>query len=191
MGARAPVTCDPKLLRPAAIASLALLLSCGDARAEGGPTEYEVKSAFLYNFAKFIEWPSSTFEQTGGSMVVGILGADPFGPALERIAATQQVQGRKIVIRRATGTSELGFCHLLFVGSVGPSGTWSQTIRAASGPSRLLVGDGAEFAEHGGAIGFFLDERRVRFVVNLSATDRAGLKVSSKLLKIALVMRGP
>jgi hypothetical protein len=188
MAARAPVICDPKVLRPAAIASLALMLSCGDARAEG-PTEYEVKSAFLYNFAKFVEWPASTFERTGGAMVVGILGPDPFGPALERIAATQQVQGRKIVIRRVRGPSELGFCHLIFIGSAG-SGSWSQIVRATNASYRLLVGDSIEFAEHGGAIGFFLEDRRVRFVVNLSATDRAGLKVSSKLLKIARVIRG-
>lgn len=164
------------------------MLSCGEGFAQG-PTEYEVKAAYLYNFAKFVDWPSWTFDQTGGAMVLGVYGADPFGSTLERMASHQQVQGRAIVIKRARSFEALGFCHVLFIGSPGQGGNWQQTIRSASGSSRLVVGDADDFAQRGGAIGFFIEERRVRFTVNLSATDRAGLKLSSKLLKIANVIR--
>jgi hypothetical protein len=184
-----PVTRATTFSVPAALVSLAVMLSCGEARADSGPSEYEVKAVFLYNFAKFVEWPSPTFSETGGAVVLGVFGDDPFGPALERIALHQQVQGRRIVIRRARSLSELGFCHLVFLGSPGPGGSWPQTIRAASAAGQLVVGDTSDFAVQGGGIGFFVEERRVRFVVNLAATDRAGLKVSSKLLKIAKVIR--
>jgi hypothetical protein len=183
-----PVTRVTKKLVLPVTACLAAMLSCGESLAQPA-SEYEVKAAFLYNFAKFVEWPAWTFEQTGGTVVLGVYGANPFGPTLERMARLQQVQGRTIVIKPVSSLKEMGFCHVLFVGSPGADGDWSQTIRAASGGSRLLVGDSDDFAQRGGGIGFFVQDRRVRFTVNLAATDRAGLKLSSKLLKIARVIR--
>jgi hypothetical protein len=182
------VTRATKILAAPLAAGLALLLA-GAAFAVVMPTEYELKAAYLYNFAKFVEWPDWTFDQTGGAMVMGVLGGDPFGPALERLAAAQQVQGRRIAIKRGRSVGEMGFCHVLFIAAPQPDIGWDQTIRSASGPSRLLVGDGEHFAELGGGIGFFFEERRIRFVINVAATDRARLKVSSKVLALAKLIR--
>lgn len=188
MRTRELVTRATKILPAAATAFLALLLSRAESVAEG-PTEYEVKAAFLYNFAKFVEWPAATFSRTGGSVVLCVLGPNPFGPTLERIAREQKVQGRPMVIKRAQTAAELGPCHLLYGPQPDDSGQLAEAIRAVSVPGRLVVGEGEQFAAQGGGIGFFLEQRRVRFAINLAATDRAGLKVSSKLLKIAKVIR--
>jgi hypothetical protein len=169
-----------------------MLVRCLDASpapAAETPTEYDVKAAFLYNFAKFIEWPGGAFDGSNGAIVLGVLGPDPVGSTLERIAREQQVQGRPIVVKRARSLSDLGVCHVLFVAPAAGNGNPMMLIPEASVPSRLVVGDGIAFAERGGAIGFYVQERKVRFIVNTAATDRAGLKVSSKLLKIARVIR--
>jgi hypothetical protein len=167
---------------------LALLLPQAPASAAPtGASEYELKAAFLFNFAKFVEWPAWTFERAGG-VVFTVLGEDPFGAALERIARDERVQGRAIIVRRARRVEEVGPCHILFVRRRDGDGL-DDLIRSASAPYRLLVGEDSGFAERGGGIGFFFEQRRIRFTINLGATERAGLKVSSKLLKIARVVR--
>jgi hypothetical protein len=188
MPASIAVTRATKILR-VLLALVACVLWRGDLAAASMPTESEVKAVFLYNFAKFTEWPASSFEQTGGALVLGVHGPDPFGAILERLAAAQQVQGRRIVIRRGRTLAELGFCHVLFLAGRAGEPAAESSIRAVSGAGQLIVGDGQAFAENGGGIGFYLDDRKVRFVINLAATDRAGLKLSSKLLKIATVIR--
>ena len=167
---------------------LALTVPSVAAVAEGNPSEYDVKAAFLYNFAKFVEWPPNAFDATAGVIVLAVLGDDPFGPALDRIADQQLVQGRKIIVKRVARLEELGVCHVLFLRLAGEV-SLVRFIKNASAAGRLLVGDSEQFAERGGAIGFFLEQRRVRFIVNLAAAERAGLKVSSKLLAVAKVIR--
>jgi hypothetical protein len=121
-------------------------------------------------------------------LVLAILGEDPFGLALERIARDERVQGRPIVLRRVRRAEDVGTCHILFVRRRDDPGL-AQLIRAVSLPYRLVVGEDMDFAERGGGIGFFFEQRRVKFAVNIAATERAGLKVSSKLLKVARVVR--
>ncbi len=171
-------------------AALALLAALAPAvRAERVPSEYEVKAVFLYNFAKFVEWPAGAFARTDGAVVLGVFGDDPFGVALDRIARQQNVKGRRIVIRRGRSLEELGHVHVLFVNVPDDASSLPKFIRAASTGHRLVVGDSEYFASRGGAVGFFVEKQRVRFVVNLGAIDRAGLKMSSKLLAIAKVIR--
>jgi hypothetical protein len=175
-------------LAPAILAILPILAPCRSARAAASPSEYEVKAAFLFNFAKFVEWPAWTFEQAKGNVIFTILGDDPFGPALERIARDERVQGRPIIIKRVRRPEDVGHSHILFIRHRAGSGL-EQLIRSVSAPYRLVVGEDDLFAERGGCIGFFFEQRRIKFAVNLAATGRAGLKVSSKLLTIARVVR--
>lgn len=159
------------------------------ARAQSAPpSEYEVKAAYLYNFAKFIEWPPDSFRPSGGTIVFGVLGEDPFGALLDRIAREERVLGRRIAVKRARRIEDLGACHVLFVRRRGDASV-AQVIRSASAHLRLVVGEDPGFAELGGSIGFFLEERRVKFAINVAATERAGLKVSSKLLRLAKIVR--
>jgi hypothetical protein len=158
-----------------------------DAGAAIGASEYDVKAAFLFNFAKFVEWPAWTFERSGGAMVFSVVGDDPFGPALDRIARNEKVQGRPIIVKRVRRVEDLGPCHIVFIRGRGDAAV-SSLIHQASAPYRLVVGEDPEFAERGGGIGFYFEQRRIKFTVNVGATERAGLKVSSKLLKIARVI---
>jgi hypothetical protein len=149
--------------------------------------EYAVKAAFLYNFGKFVQWPADAFRDAEEPLVLGLLGEDPFDGLLEQIAGERQIQGRKIVIRRWHSPREVGRCHILFV-SRSQEQNLSQLMRVLGEAPVLTVSDIHDFAERGGAISLYLEERRVRFSVNLETAQRAGLKVSSQLLKIARVV---
>src|SRR5262245_54700686 len=76
--------------------------------------EYEVKAAFLFSFAKFVEWPPTAL--AGESLVIGILGADPFGPVLDKVVADQNVHGKKLTVRRFDASDDVTQCHILFIG---------------------------------------------------------------------------
>ena len=162
-----------------------LLVLASSATARGGPTEYEVKAAFLYNFAKFVEWPASAFTATNNALVVGVLGDDPFGEALDRIAKNKSAQGRRIDVRRFRSVADVSDqCHILFV-SPSLARDLPRILQGLHGEPILTVSDIAGFLDHGGTINLVMEQRRVRFAVNLKAANQAGLKMSSQLLKIA------
>ncbi len=157
------------------------LFSAGESRAADGSLEYDVKAAFLLNFTKFIEWPESAFEGPGSPMAVCILGNDPFGSTLERMVNGEVVKGRRLTARRMKSTPSPKSCQVLF---------WTNPQKdleglAKSGLGILTVGEGERFLREGGMISFVIQDRRVRFDVNPAAAERAGLKISSKLLAVA------
>ena len=89
--------------------------------------EYSVKTAFLYNFAKFVDWPPQSFKNEASHFVLGIVGDDPFGPALETLK-DKTVKGRKLVIRKLSRLENLEDCHMLFI-----SGSEKGNLRAILG----------------------------------------------------------
>jgi hypothetical protein len=140
--------------------------------------EYEVKAAFLLNFTRFVEWPPSAFSGGDAPLVICIRGDDPFGTVIDQIVEGELVNGRKVVVERMR-SDEQKSCHVLYAGS-------NRLIAlAAGGGAVLTVGEGADFLHQGGMIAFVLENRRVRFDVNLKAVTNAGLKLSSKLLSVA------
>ena len=150
-----------------------------------GPLEYEVKAAFLYNFAKFTEWPME--QDPGTPIVIGVLGEDPFGEVLEHTIRGKQVRGRALTIKRFRKVEDpLKSCHILFISS--ESATASRALKFLQGARVLTVGESRAFCSLGGTINFVLDHRRVRFEINVAAAERAGLKLSSKLLKLAKIV---
>lgn len=149
--------------------------------------EYDVKAAFLYNFAKFVEWPPTAFINPGDPLIIGVLGVDPFGNSLKGLE-DKTVAGRKILIKRFTQVDELEKCHLLFISS-SEKKNLHQILPAVKGWNVLTVGEMKGFAEAGGMINFTLIEKRVRFEVNLDAAQNAGLKISSQLLKVAKIVK--
>ncbi|MDY6951147.1 MAG: YfiR family protein [Thermodesulfobacteriota bacterium] len=147
------------------------------------PSEYVLKAAFLYNFAKFVEWPEDTFPD--GERVIGIcvLGEDPFGHTLESIEG-KIVKGRRVMIKLAESVADAKDCHVLFISRFHEKelvGILADLKHA----SVLTVGDGADFGERGGIIHFITVGNKLRFNINLEAAQRSGLKISSKLLKLA------
>jgi hypothetical protein len=148
------------------------------------PSEYQVKSAFLYNFAKFTEWPSSAFADAQSPLVIGVVGDDPFGRQLDEMVAGKSINGRSIEIRRLRRGSDLRQCHLLFVSASERKGL-AAILAGVKSFGVLTVSDLDGFLRNGGAIELLLVDDRVRFDINLEPAHQAGLKISSKLLALA------
>jgi hypothetical protein len=170
------------------VALLALFLFGVSARAqEPKVAEYEFKAAFLYKFANFVSWPTNVWAPDDG-LALGILGEDPFGDALERTLDGNMVQGHKIIIRRAKEVAELKNCQLLFI-SATERKRLPQILESLQGTSVLTVSETDRFCEAGGMINFKLVGKNLRFEINPEAAERAKLKISSQLLKLALIIR--
>lgn len=149
--------------------------------------EHDVKAAFLYNFASFIDWPATAFATPASPLVIGIVGEDPFGPMLDELVAGERVHGRTFEVRRFAGGDREGYeaCHILFVSS-SEARLWRSIAQRLRGRPVLTVADLPGFTEDGGAIGF-TTVGRVRFTINTSALEAARLTASSKLLRLARV----
>lgn len=157
---------------------------------QGGtaPGEYQVKAAVLYNFAKFVEWPADAFSHPSAPIIIGVLGEDPFGSALDA-AKNRTVNGRKIQIKRFNHVQEITACHILFISS-SEKGRLVPLLRALRDFHMLLVGDMEKFAQRGGMINFILQNDTIDFEINVDAVKRAGLKINSRLLNMARIVHG-
>jgi hypothetical protein len=149
-------------------------------------TEYQVKAAFLYNFAKFVEWPPEAFPE-GRPFIIGILGQDPFGSALDEAVAGKTVREKRIVVRRFSKIEEAADSHILFISE--SEGENLPRLLKRLGPSPVLtVSDVGRFAEQGGMVQLVMEQSRVRFAINVASVERAGMKPSSQLLKLARIV---
>jgi len=150
--------------------------------------EHEVKAAFLYNFTKFVEWPRGAFRDDGAPVVVGVFGPDPFGAALDEIVAGKVAGERPFVIRRLDSSDGLAECHVLFVSSA-KAAEFVRLLPSLAHRPILTLGETDRFCESGGVVQFVMRQRKVRFRINVTAAERAGLKISSRLLDLAEVVR--
>jgi hypothetical protein len=153
----------------------------------GGTTGYEVKTAFLFNFAKFIEWPASSFATPQSPFAICVLGQDPFGNILDATLQGKVIGARPLAVRRLKDKSEARSCQIVFVSS-SESAHLTDIVGTLRGASVLLVGETNGFAASGGTIGFTLEDNHVRFAINTDAADRSDLKFSSKLLALAQIV---
>ncbi|HEV8660128.1 MAG TPA: YfiR family protein [Thermoanaerobaculia bacterium] len=167
---------------------LAAGLCAAQALGDAKPPEYQVKAAFIYKFATYIRWPPRTGAEARSPFVIGIIGRDPFGPALDAVVRGQTVQGRPIVVRKLRGLEQAVRCDVLFVSS-SERGNLRQIFEALRGSPVLTVGDMDQFAELGGMINLVTTEKnQIRFDINKGAVDRAGLKAASELLRLARIV---
>ncbi len=150
--------------------------------------EYRVKAALLYNFAKFVEWPDDSSPQ--GSWVIGVLGVDPFGDALEHTMRDKMVRGKKFEIRRFADPDELEDCHILFV-SDSEARSLPEILVHLEGRPVLTVSDIDRFARHGGMVSIVEENDRLRFRINVDAAERSKLTISSKMLGLADIVKTP
>jgi len=151
--------------------------------------EYEVKAAFLVNFAGFVRWPGAAFANAASPFVVCVAGEDPFGAAFEPFKQNK-VAGRSLDVRSLDSSSAVpGNCHILFVaGSETPR--LSGILGALRTTPVLTVSDLEDFAVDGGMIQFYLRDEKVRFEINQQAAEAAGLKIDARLLKLSSPARG-
>lgn len=151
--------------------------------------EYQVKAAFLYNFAKFVEWSPEAFSSGTASLVVGVLGDDPFGNVLDQTISGKSINGRQFTIKRLKWGQNLRDCQILFI-SVSERKRLSQILESLKGAGVLTVSELSNFCQQGGMISFILEEHKVRFVINKDVADQARLRISSKLLTLAKAVLG-
>jgi len=144
-------------------------------------TEFEVKAAFLYNFAKFIEWPSQAFPGGEPAFTICVIG-DPFEGALDRAVQGEVLDGRPLTVRHITSVEGVRRCQMIYIAA---SETQLSVLTAAANAPILTVGETEDFINEGGMIRFTKTAGRIRFQINPDAADRASLKVSSRLLRLA------
>lgn len=155
------------------------LLALGD----NAITEYEVKAAYLFNFAKYLEWPADAFASREAPLTLCLSGRDPFGGALAPYER-RMVQGHEFRVRRGVGLDDVRGCHMLFLAETEEPHV-QQFLRAVARQPIVTVSDIRGFIRGGGTIGLVDDEQRIQFEVNLASAERAGVRVNSQLLRIA------
>jgi hypothetical protein len=169
--------------------SLMLLLSAmltASIRAQDGqPTEYQLKAAFIFNFAKFVEWPSGALPNASAPVIIGILGDDPFGNDLEQTIKNKAINEHPLRLEKIHSAAEATNCHVLFISSSEKS-RLPDILKGLRGTSVLTVSETDGFTEAGGMINFVKEGKKVRFQINDPAARQSNLKVSSKLLNLAV-----
>jgi hypothetical protein len=171
-----------------------LLLTLAPTPAHAAPSEYELKAAFIYQIARFIEWPSpNTIANTGAPVNAGaplrlcVLGGNPFGRALDAIA-DKPVNNRRMEVSLLDMNADTRECAMLFIAA--PAEKYLERIIAISrGSGILTIGDTEGFARRGAMVNFFPENGKIRFEINPEASRRAGLKISSQLLKLARIVQ--
>jgi len=179
----------------APVRPLALALALGLALAAPGAVqaaskEYKVKAVFLYNFAKFIEWPAAAFAGASDPIRLCVLGEDPFEGFLEGAVAGKKASGRPVeVAHHAPGTAveDLGDCHLLFIAR-SEDGRLDELVSGLAGSHVATVADSEGFAARGGAINFKPEGGKLRVELNAGAAEAQGLRVSAQLQQIATLV---
>ena len=167
--------------RAAILLGTLLLAICGSAFADH-PSEYQVKAAYLYNFGKFVNWPADAGATS--EFDVCVLGTDPFGPLLDATVSDSTINGKRVIARRIVRAQDAASCRVVFI-AASESQRLSSDLAILSKLHVLTVSDNSHFLDRGGMIQFVFEGDRVRFAVNLTAAQEAGLTLSSELLKVA------
>ena len=167
---------------------IALTIGGETAFAQAPANEAQVKAAFVYNFLKFVDWPADVFAGPQDSLVVGIIGAGPTADAAARLLDGKPVNGRAVAIRRMTGEGARPWVHAVFVGTADSSRA-HRILDSMAGEPVLSIGESPDFAAELGVIGLLVEAQKVRFEINTEAAEKAGLRISSKLLALARIVR--
>ena len=172
----------------AQLAAILLVLGAMTSPVEAAPgqtsREYDLKAAFLFNFAQFVEWPPQAFADANSPITIAILGVDPFGTSLDEMVANETAHNRRIVVRRFHSVEQVENCQILFI-SQSQSRDLKRIASTLDHRSILTVGETKDFAARSGIIGFEVNQRRLRLRINLAAANATGLTISSKLLRQA------
>ena len=158
------------------------------AQLSGPSQEYQVKAVFLFNFAQFVEWSPSTFPETETPMVIGVLGEDPFGAYLDETVHGEKINNHALIVQRYKKVEDVKNCHILFI-NYKKKDQIKQTLSALKVKDILTVSDATNFAQLGGVIGFFTEEGKIRIRVNLEVAKNSELSISSKLLRVAEIVK--
>jgi hypothetical protein len=149
--------------------------------------EYQVKAAFLYNFAQFVVWPETAFTNANQPFQIGVLGENPFGNGLEETIHGESIHGRPVMVKLSHHTESLTNCQIVFINKAEAAHFDDVFSKLGSRPV-LTVSEAPGFAQRGGAINFYRDGGKVRFEINPDAAEKNGLKLSSELLTLGKII---
>lgn len=149
--------------------------------------EYRVKAAFLYNFAKFVEWPAQAFKTPSDPIAIGVLGKDPFGDALTAATAGKTLGSRGFQVREVGDAQQAAACQILFISS-SERKRFGPLLEQIAGLGILTVGETDNFAAEGGVINFKIEGGTVRLQINVEAARKQQLRISAKLLSLAEIV---
>ena len=150
------------------------------------PRDSDVEAAYLFNFAKFMHAPAHSPD----NFTIGVVGKSPIGQMLETISSNEQIDGRPLKVILATSADQVKNCDIVFL-SDSETPRMDKDLAALAGSNSLTVSNAAEFVQRGGMIQFQVVNNRVRFLVNLDATNKEKITLSSELLKVAMSVHGP
>jgi hypothetical protein len=151
------------------------------------PSEYQIKAKYLYNFARFVNWPEKSFPDSTTSIVIGIIDDDPFGIDLDKTVEGKQINNRGFKIKRFNNMNGIESCHILFIGSHNIKRRL-QILKKLKDHNVLTVGDSPYFVHNGGIINFIFIDKKIRFEINIQAANASGLILSPRLLKLANII---
>ena len=175
------------ILRTPRTALILALLLPGLAAAQA--PEYDLKAAFLFNFAKFVEWPPGAFDGVSAPLTICVYGEDPFGATLDAVVQGERVGERSLLVQRPDSLDDLDECHVLFI-CRSEKRRLGEVLAQVEGKPVLTVADTDGFLSAGGVINFILEGSKVRFLIDQEAAERSGLRVSSKLMRLAVTPGG-
>lgn len=172
-----------------ALIVLAMMLGAAPClRADDVSPEYQVKAAFIYNFAQFIQWPDRAFSDPNAPFVVGVIGQNPFGDKLEAAMRNKAIAGRPVTVRYLDSPGEIAGCQLLFVPGT-EDDDLDDIFKWVSDRPILTVGESSKFLDAGGTIEFLIEDGRIRFEIDPDSAAKADLRISSKLLSLARIYK--
>jgi hypothetical protein len=146
--------------------------------------EYQIKAVFLFNFAQFVEWPSTAFASDQDPLIIGVLGENPFGSYLENVVSGEKIKGHSLVVHYYKNSDDVKNCHILFINknSINNVNAFLSNLREKN---ILTVSDASNFIQQGGIVRFISKNNKINFQINPDAAKSAKLEISSKLLRLA------
>jgi hypothetical protein len=166
----------------------AVACGCVALHSQAKASAYQIEAVYLFNFSRFVQWPPQSGAAKSEQFRVCVLGDDPFGAALDATLLGENNHGAKLVAQRISKPQETSGCRILFV-STSEESRLKEIFSALDGANVLTVSDIRDFSQRGGMIQFVQADGKVRFEVNVTNANNAGLTLSSDLLEVALAVR--
>jgi len=174
-----------------AMVIVSVLLLAGPDHAAQTPalSERQVKALFLFNFAKYVDWPASAFSNSTAAIVIDVVGEDGLSEEFKQVTGDKTVNGRRVVVKQVEGTMDVKDCQILFI-CASEKAHLQEILEAVKNSAVLTVGESDQFLTMEGMINFTKKENKIHLEINLAPAQRANLKLSSKLLTVADVVLG-
>ena len=170
--------------------AFALLQGSTPVLAQATSREYQLKAVFLFNFTQFVEWPANAFENDQSPLVIGVVGENPFGIYLEQTISGEKINGHPLEVQYYKTEEELKTCHILFI-NMREAKKLEQALTAVSGKNTLTISDQTDFLKLGGMIKFMTNNNKIKLQVNMDACKESKMVLSSKLLRLAEIIKNP